>query len=330
MKKYRIIALIMMIVTFSPLLFSCGKQEVAGTGSNDTRTVMTIDGKDVTYDEFRYFYLNFKRDMDGGDADYWTEHPEAEDELMETVILTLTSNYAVYHIADELGIALDDTEASGVADEMEYTVKSYGGDEQYRAALDEYFMTGDVYKSIVELNMLEAKVRPEVTDEFAGIVISDDATVEADIRENFIRVKHILIMNDDGDDIAANRALADELHERAASGEDFETLIRDYSEDADMDVDSGYYFTRGEFLESFEDAAYALEIGELSSVVESVNGYHIIKRYEQDDAYIDANFSELRDIYKTRCFNEYRDNIADSLDIEYTELYGTLNISTVV
>ena len=133
-------------------------------------------------------------------------------------------------------------------------------------------------------------------------------------------------MNDDGEDPEANYNLACELSARINAGEDFDALMEEYSDDTDMDPEDGYYFTRGEFLESFEDAAFELGVGDTSGVVESVNGYHIIRRLELDDAYIDENFSELRDVYKARCFNEYRDNVADALDVTYTDVYGEFKL----
>ncbi len=75
------------------------------------------------------------------------------------------------------------------------------------------------------------------------------------------------------------RAEAEALRKRAAAGEDFASLARRYSQDegnAQKGGDLGE-FGRGELLPALENAAFALKPGEVSPVVESPFGLHIIK-----------------------------------------------------
>jgi len=82
----------------------------------------------------------------------------------------------------------------------------------------------------------------------------------------------------------------DDSHERAASileraraGEDFDMLIRAYGDDPGMQTyPDGYSFVTGVMIESFYEATRELTIGEISDLVPSVFGYHIIKRVEPD------------------------------------------------
>ena len=66
----------------------------------------------------------------------------------------------------------------------------------------------------------------------------------------------------------------------------------------------GYYFFRGEMEEHFEEASFALAEGEMSGVVESSFGFHIILRCEKDPAYLDANISEIASKYASLRYNE--------------------------
>ena len=85
-------------------------------------------------------------------------------------------------------------------------------------------------------------------------------------------------------DEAATLALALELRQRLLDGEDFATLAAEYSDDPGSGVNGGDlgWFGRGAMVPAFEDAAFALEVGEISEPIRSDFGYHIIEVLEKD------------------------------------------------
>ena len=99
--------------------------------------------------------------------------------------------------------------------------------------------------------------------------------------EEKVRASHVLIKVVETDEpqlIQEKRERAEALRDRVEN-EDFSKLVQQYSEDKESSVNGGDlgYFSRNTFDQSFEDAAFALQPGEVSGIVRSSKGYHIIK-----------------------------------------------------
>jgi peptidyl-prolyl cis-trans isomerase C len=130
-----------------------------------------------------------------------------------------------------------------------------------------------------------------------GIIISDD-TVKNFYDDNpgkfeeptKVRVSHILISTLDPltqqplppDQKKTKEQLAMALKARAEKGEDFAMLVKQYSEDpGSKDKGGEYTFPRGRMVPEFEAAAFSLKTNQISEVVETKYGYHIIKLLEK-------------------------------------------------
>lgn len=105
-----------------------------------------------------------------------------------------------------------------------------------------------------------------------------------------ISARHLLVSYKDalraapgiGRSKAEARARAEEAQKRAAAGEDFKTLVKQYSDEpgaADRGGDLGK-FDRSSMVPAFANAAFALKVGEVSQVVETQFGFHVILRTE--------------------------------------------------
>jgi peptidyl-prolyl cis-trans isomerase D len=93
-----------------------------------------------------------------------------------------------------------------------------------------------------------------------------------------VRASHILLKIE-GQDEAAVRAKAEALLKQAKSGADFAALAKKNSEDEGSAPQGGDldYFGRGRMAKEFEDAAFSLSPGQISDIVKSPFGLHIIK-----------------------------------------------------
>ena len=103
-----------------------------------------------------------------------------------------------------------------------------------------------------------------------------------------VRASHILVMANENADEAtkkAARAKIDAVLKRARGGEDFAALAKEHSQDgsAAQGGDLGF-FQRGRMVPAFDQAAFALKPGEISDVVTTEFGYHVIKLIERKEA----------------------------------------------
>lgn len=97
-----------------------------------------------------------------------------------------------------------------------------------------------------------------------------------------VKARHILIRVNPNDSQAKKDsalALAQQLQKRAAAGEDFAKLAKQYSQDPGSAKNGGDlgWFGHGQMVGPFEQAAFKLKVGQVSGVVETPFGYHIIK-----------------------------------------------------
>lgn len=120
------------------------------------------------------------------------------------------------------------------------------------------------------------------------------------------------------------QALAVQLRDRARSGEDFAELARQYSADgsAAQGGDLGF-FGRGDMMAPFEEAAFALEPGQISDVVETPYGLHVIRLEERRT----PSFEEMKDDFRAvavenrtqQAEQEYIEALVEPLGIQVQE-----------
>jgi peptidyl-prolyl cis-trans isomerase D len=134
-------------------------------------------------------------------------------------------------------------------------------------------------------------------DAIAAAVAGRDAELRAlyaerrdtyDVPEQ-VRARHILLRVEPGAApaaIAARQAQAEAIRARLAAGEDFAQLAEALSEDPGSKQSGGDLgsFKRGQMLKPFEDAAFALAPGELSPVVKTDFGFHVLRVEERKPA----------------------------------------------
>ena len=191
----------------------------------------------------------------------------------------------------------------------------------------EYGMAKLMYSTIIK------DINPEISDDEARTITVEHILLKTfDVDENGDRVELDEIMKEE------KHRLAEELVDRIANGENFETLAAEYSEDENLT----YAFGKGEMDAVFENAAFNLSGGEVSDVVETEFGYHIIKcistfnREITDENKVkilknrrDQAFRDIYDDFEENVSRELNDRVFDSLSDMKDERIGTKNFFNV-
>ncbi|XKE95763.1 peptidylprolyl isomerase [Metaplanococcus flavidus] len=146
--------------------------------------------------------------------------------------------------------------------EIESSKEEYG--ENYEAFLEQNNQTEESYEKVIRLNLLQEKA---LTD---GVEVTDEE-IQAQYERQTMELngRHILV---------ADEETAATVKEELDGGADFAELAQEYSTDgsAAEGGDLGW-FGVGAMVPEFEEAAYSLEVDEISEPVQSQFGYHIIQ-----------------------------------------------------
>jgi parvulin-like peptidyl-prolyl isomerase len=146
-----------------------------------------------------------------------------------------------------------------------------------------------------------------------SVIQVDTVVSDEELRRRFaqeapgarLTARHILLPFPAGSGLSQRdslRAQLEGIRQRAVAGESFAELARRYSQDpatAPAGGDLGS-FSRGEMVKPFEDAAFALEPGEISQVVESPYGFHLIQVTDREA----PNFEAVRETFRDRTQTE--------------------------
>lgn len=319
--KTKIISLFLVVLMLAACMAACTKQ------SDANPVLLTVSGKDVSYDLCRYFYCNYAESYGSDDLE------KSDGEIKEQVIHAIKELYAPILLWEELGYSLDDKVLKDYVDSYVDDVieKTYSGKKsQYTSALKANYLTEEIFEFLIGAErvcdlLYEEYVAGEGAA--AGVIDSDPDAIDRAINgENFIRIVQILIRTDYGESEETNRTLAKNLAARAQSGEDFDSLISLYSDDYTMTPD-GYYITKYQLSKEFEDVAFSLDVGQVSDVVESNGSFHIFKRLKKDDTYIKENYSSLTSLYFSSCVSKIVEEKVESLSVIQTAAFSECNFS---
>jgi len=243
-----------------------------------------VNGENVTKGDFEK--LITQMEMSAGQS----VPKDKRDEIYRSALDQLVTYTLLAQETKARGIKGDDKE---VDQQMQQIRGQFKTEEEFTKALAGRGMTPERLRS--DMNK-ETSIKTMMDAEVANVPPVTDAEIREFYEKNpdkfkqpeGVRASHILIPVPQGGDEAAKKAAktkAQSLLKQVKGGGDFAKLAKENSSDgsAQQGGDLGF-FTRGQMVPPFEQAAFSLKPGQVSDVVETQFGYHIIKVTDKKDA----------------------------------------------
>lgn len=294
---------------------------VTMTACGNKKPVAVVNGVEITEPDYKKTVETYKESISKMyGKDLWEQEIKKgvkyKDEMKKAILKQMVQEQVIYQQAKK-----DKLEAK--ADEVDKQFKqlkeSIKQDKEYEKFLKD---------NGIDDNFLKAQLQKDITIQNFKTNFDEKTKIsDADIKKYYeenknkyaddeVRASHILISTVDQDskkplsDEKQKEAKkkADELYEKVKSGDDFAKLAKENSDDKGSAVKGGDlgFFSKGQMVPEFEKAAFSMDKGEISKVVKTQYGYHIIKLTDKK--------------HKQYTFDEVKDNIKQNLLYQrYTE-----------
>jgi peptidyl-prolyl cis-trans isomerase C len=233
--------------------------------------------------------------------------------VQERVLDFLIGEELLHQKAVTKGIAVSDEK---VAEEISGVTAKFGSEEKFKAALNQMNVSEakveeDIRRGLAIQELVQQEVVSKVTVSEEEIKKFYDENRKLFTKQAQVKASHILIKVDaDADEAekAEAKAKIDKAAQRIKDGEDFAAVAGEVSEGPSKTKggDLGY-FERGQMVTPFDEVAFTMEPGQVSGVVETNFGYHIIKVFDRQEA-------------STATFEEVEPQIADHLKQEKSKV----------
>lgn len=244
------------------------------------KNVASVDGVDIPRAELDAEVKHMQQLASRGGQGMMAPNPET---LRSRALDNLIERELLYQQSVKKDIQIED---QAVQERMDGIGKQFSSEEEYQNALESMGLTEpilkqNIVKGLTIQNFVETEIMSKVavTDEEAKDFY--DKNPQYFKRPEQVKASHILAKVEQDADEAQKAAAMEKIkmvQEKIEAGEDFAKLAEAYSEgpSAPKGGDLGQ-FGRGQMVKPFEDAAFGLNDGEVSEIVTTRFGYHIIK-----------------------------------------------------
>lgn len=325
---------------------------------SDAPVVMTINGSEVKADEYATYMLYNMKYYENMYAQYgmvglWDNAESAA--MMGASMPEAAKQQALYTRVilqkfDEAGLKLDgaqqkqlqtlkremiDQAAASQAMVQGVDASAIDGEQAYLDLIAQFGFNEQTYENFMYVSQCYSALENYYFSE-GGAGAATDEELMAYFEDNYLGAKHILISTIDpatGEQKRTDeeaKAEAQKALDRLNAGEEFDTVMNEVSEDAGLAGNpDGYIFTQGEMVQPFYDGAKALAEDEVSDLVKSDYGYHIIKRVPVD---YQGRLDDYRAALNT-AMGKTMDNLLnewmEAADVQTTDLFDQITYQNV-
>lgn len=251
-----------------------------------------VNGEPITMAEFERQMANYEASMNANGEDSLS--PEGQESLKQagqSVLSWMIEQELIVQAAADMGVTVTDEDVDAVIDDLIADI----GQEAFDERLGREGMTLDEMRSQLKVQLLASRMAEKVVSEVPTEMVH-------------VNARHIVVETEEE---------AQRLREQIEAGADFAALAQEHSKDTftrERGGDLGY-FPRGILISSeVEDAAFSLQPGQVSEVIESELGYHIVQVLDRVEE-MEVSPENLR-MLKDRAAREWLDNLWAQAEIE--------------
>ena len=333
MKKSHIMKAVCAVGLSAACVWSLAACTSGDQASGDSGAVAaTVGDVPISEDTVTKYIESIRSQMGVTDEDSWgnwlAQNGYTPESVREEVVNSYVQRELIRTGADERGVTVDSAEVDGYVDQMK---QNYDTDEKWQAALDQAGMTEDSYRAEIEQKLKENKL-------YASFASDEDpsdadmlqyAQMYATAYDGSKRSSHILFNSDD-------EATAQEVLDKLNSGElDFVDAVKEYSQDpgsVERDGDVGWN-NPSNLAKEYKDGLEPLEKGQLSGLVTTQFGIHIIKCTDVYKApeevtsldqipeeWISVIASSLKSTKQQEAYKKWLDETTEAADIKINDM----------
>lgn len=300
--------LLLILLAFCLLFTGCSRDGSTQANANAQAdaplppVVATVNGRAISNKLFAMYLKNGRESLG---IDPATEEGRRQlEQLKEGIVSELLDRALIAQEAERRGLKVAPDKLSQAVSRH---IAQLGGDQMYDAYLTEHQFTRDEYRPVIEGTVYGELLRDElskdlkVSDDEVRVYLEKNQTDRAFQKPERVTASHILVAarpnlisqqlqkdkNLNGEALAkavqiemdARRRRAEELRRKAQAGADFAALARANSDDPGTKARGGDLgaFTKDTHTRAFDEAAFALKPGEISPIVQTDFGFHVIK-----------------------------------------------------
>ena len=347
-------AVLSLVLAFS-VFCGCGKKDGKNEQNNvqqerfeeaklEEGVIATVNDEKITVDEIKFYLAQYVESIYSQNGmlesttedkeTFWAKTDSETGEIFKDIayynsVDAYVGLVSMVNLAKEKGLEVTD-------EEFQEGLKQEGIEEAINHYIDTYGVAREAIDIYLKNNMLYEKYATEYIDKDERMNITDEKLKEK-FEADYIKAQHILKLTQnqetreplsEEEQKAAKEKIDSILEQVKAPEADFQAIMLEESEDpGSAQQPDGYVFKEGEMVTEFYETAKALKENEISDVVETSYGYHIIKRLPLNmEIDFEAAKDSIANEVKTEVFNEILTESKEKMTIKVD--YDQLNAIT--